>query len=153
MRKILFGAGTCTLAFALGSALFAQSAAGPKLNDQAEQLQHGKYLVEEVAMCGDCHTPFNEQGHPVKEKHLQGAMLMFKPIFPVPGWVDKSANIAGLKGWSDAQAITFLTTGVDPNGKMPGPPMPRYRFKETDAAAILVYLRSLDSAPAESASK
>lgn len=137
--------GVSLLALAASTALFAQNSSNSKV-------ERGKYLVEQVGMCADCHTPFSEKGEPVMEKHLQGAVLMFKPTVPIPGWAEKSANIAGLKGWSDAEAMKFLTTGVDPNGKMAGPPMPRYRFNDEDAAAILAYLRTFDKA-ATTASK
>jgi len=30
------------------------------------QIEHGKYLVERVGMCGDCHSPRNERGEFVK---------------------------------------------------------------------------------------
>lgn len=120
---------------------------------QSEKLKRGQYLVEKIGMCADCHTPFNEKGEPVMDKHLQGAVLMFKPTVPVPGWAERSANIAGMKGWSDAEAIKFLTTGVDPNGKSPAPPMPRYRYTKADAAAVLAYLRSLEPQQSAGASK
>lgn len=150
MQKWGVAAGVCLLA---GMAcVFAQDAPKKTMNPSA-QLKRGKYLVESVGMCADCHTPFNEQGQPLMEKHLQGAMLMFKPTVPVPGWVEKSANIAGLKGWTDDEAIKFLTTGVDPNGKHAGPPMPQFRYNKRDAAAIVAYLRSLAPASAASSSK
>ncbi len=98
-------------------------------------------------MCGDCHTPRNEKGEPVPGKTLQGAVLAFKPIAPMPVWADKSSNIAGLPGWTDEQAVKFLMTGIAYN-ELPGrPPMPQYRFNEQDAEAIVAYLRSL--APAD----
>lgn len=154
MRKFALLGGVCVLAFAATiTAQEAASAAPKKKDTSAAQVKRGEYLVENIGMCADCHTPFNEKGEPVKEKHLQGAPLMFKPTVPIPGWAERSANIAGLKGWTDAEAIKFLTTGVDPNGKTPGPPMPRYRFNKADAAAIVAYLRSLAPTGKEAASK
>ena len=46
----------------------------------SSQIQPGKYLVESVALCGDCHTPHNEKGEPIQEKWLQGSPLPFKPL-------------------------------------------------------------------------
>jgi mono/diheme cytochrome c family protein len=151
-KAALFG-GVCLLAVV--SATFAQNAgsATPKKTASSAQVKRGEYLVEKIGMCNDCHTPFNEQGQPIAEKHLQGAPLMFKPTVPVPGWVERSANIAGLKGWSDAEAIKFLTTGIDPNGKNPGPPMPAYRYNKEDAAAVAAYLKSLKPSGNEAAQK
>jgi len=98
-------------------------------------------------MCGDCHNPHNEQGEPIKEQLLQGTILPFKPLVPMPVWAEKSPNIAGLPGWEKDAAIKFLMTGVAPNGLPGRPPMPQYRFNQPDAEAITAYLKSL--APAK----
>ena len=107
----------------------------------------GKYLVEQVGLCGDCHTPRNDKGEFVKEQWLKGATLDFKPIAPVPVWVDKAPAIAGLPGWEKDAAIRFLMTGVASNGLPSRPPMPQFRFNVQDAQAIVAYLKSL--APAK----
>jgi hypothetical protein len=103
----------------------------------------GKYLVEQVGLCGDCHTPRNDKGEFVKEQWLKGATLDFKPIAPVPVWVDKTPAIAGLPGWEKDAAIRFLMTGVGTNELPSRPPMPQYRFNVQDAQAIVAYLKSL----------
>jgi hypothetical protein len=110
----------------------------------AAAVARGKYLVEQVGMCGDCHTPHNEKGEPIKEQWLQGTLLPFKPIVPMPVWADKTPAIAGLPGWEKEGAIKFLMTGIAYN-ELPGrPPMPQYRFNQPDAEAIVVYLKSLE---------
>lgn len=106
------------------------------------KLEHGKYLVTRVGKCQDCHTPHNERGEEIKEKWLQGSPLPFQPIVQMP-WVGTAPPIAGLDGWTDAQALKFLTTGIKKDGKPATPPMPEYRFNDFDAAAVLAYLRSL----------
>jgi mono/diheme cytochrome c family protein len=113
----------------------------------AAVLARGKYLVENVGLCGDCHTPHNEKGEAIKEQLLQGAVLPFKPIVPMPVWADKTPAIAGLPGWEKDAAIKFMMTGIAYNGLPGRPPMPQYRFNQTDAEAIVVYLKSL--APAK----
>jgi hypothetical protein len=110
----------------------------------AAAVARGKYLVENIGMCGDCHTPRNEKGEPVKEQWLKGTALDFKPTVPIPVWADKSANIAGLPGWEKAAAITFLMTGIAYNGLPARPPMPQYRYNQLDAEAIVAYLKSLE---------
>ncbi|HLW84784.1 MAG TPA: c-type cytochrome [Candidatus Sulfotelmatobacter sp.] len=110
------------------------------------QIARGKYLVNNVGLCGDCHTPTNEKGEPVKEQWLQGATLGFKPTEPVPGWADKAPNIAGLPGWDKDAAIKFMMTGIAHNGLPSHPPMPQYRFNLQDAQAIVAYLKSLEPA-------
>ncbi len=103
----------------------------------------GKYLVEQVGLCGDCHTPRDDKGEFVKEQWLKGATLDFKPIGQVPVWADKAPAIAGLPGWEKDAAIRFLMTGVASNGLPSRPPMPQYRFNVQDAQAIVAYLKSL----------
>ncbi len=110
----------------------------------AARVARGKYLVEQVGLCGDCHTPRNEKGELVKEQWLKGATLDFKPIAPVPVWADKAVNIAGLPGWEKDAAIRFMMTGIAANQLPARPPMPRYRFNEPDAEAIVAYLKSLE---------
>ncbi len=52
-------------------ALLGLTAVSPAVSDS--KLERGRYLVEQVALCGDCHTPHNEKGEPIREKLLQGA--------------------------------------------------------------------------------
>jgi hypothetical protein len=142
--KKLF-AGVIAFFFLLAPILIGQK---PKSHgSSAVTLARGKYLVEDVGLCGDCHTPHNEKGEPVKEKYLQGASLDFKPTAPVPVWADQASNIAGLPGWDRDAAIRFMMTGLAYNGLPSRPPMPQFRFNLQDAQAIVAYLQSL--APAK----
>jgi len=99
------------------------------------QTAHSKYLVERVAMCTNCHGP-----------QLQGGPLHVKPIKPIKGWASEAPGIAGLPGWSKPAAAKFLQTGLGPDGKPAGPPMPRYSLNTDDAAAVVAYLKSLKPA-------
>src|SRR6266581_3098952 len=83
--------------------------------DKSAQVERGKYLVEQVARCGDCHSPVNEKGEPIPGKELRGGALTFKPVAPKPAWADKAPNIAGLRGWDEDAAIKFLMTGISYN--------------------------------------
>jgi len=104
----------------------------------------GKYLVNDVGLCGDCHTPSNEKGEPIKERYLRGASIDFKPTVSVPVWADKAPDIAGLPGWQKDAAIKFFMTGIGYNGLPRRPPMPQFRFNEPDAEAIVAYLKSIE---------
>jgi mono/diheme cytochrome c family protein len=110
---------------------------------QSAKIAHGKYIVEDVGMCGDCHSPRDEKGGLIPGKILQGAVLGFKPIMPMPVWADQTPNIAGLPGWTDEQAVKFLMTGAAYNGLPGRPPMPQYRMNRQDAEAVVAYLQSL----------
>jgi mono/diheme cytochrome c family protein len=127
------------------------ASAQPK-SSNASQLSRGKYLVERVGMCGDCHSPRNERGQFVKEQWLAGSPLGFKPTAPIPGWVEVAPGIAGLPGWNEKDAVAFLSTGKGLNGKTAGPPMPEFRFAPADAEAVVAYLKSLKPQPASAGS-
>jgi len=137
--------GKCILVFAAILAIgigTSQIAAQSPVGKQA-QIARGKYLVDGVARCGECHSPMNDKGEPILGKEYRGATLIFKPIAPMPVWADKAPNIAGLRGWEDEDAVKFLMTGIAYNDLPARPPMPQYRMSKEDAQAVVAYLRSL----------
>lgn len=105
--------------------------------------QRGRYLVESIAGCADCHSPRDTRGQFIPAQHLMGAPLGFAPTVPMPAWGAVAPQIAGLPNHTDEQAVTLLTTGLKPDGSMPRPPMPQFRFTAEDARAVVAYLRSL----------
>ncbi len=107
------------------------------------QVDRGKYLVEEIARCQECHTPRTADGALDRSRWLQGATVWFKPIVPVSDWAYSAPPLAGLPSYSDEDATNVLEKGVGPNGYPVRPPMHDYRMKHEDAAAIVAYLRSL----------
>jgi len=117
--------------------------ARPAGSSPADTIERGRYLVQQVGLCGDCHTPHNEKGDPIADQALQGANVFLKPMNPVPNWAEYTPAIAGFPGFTDEQAVTFLTTGKDAGGQFAAPPMPQYRFSREDAVAVLSYLKSL----------
>ncbi|VVM06649.1 Nicotinate dehydrogenase subunit B [Methylacidimicrobium cyclopophantes] len=109
-----------------------------------ERIQHGKYLVEAVALCSECHTPRNERGELLREKWLQGGIVPGLGPECTGSLVREAPPIAGLpEGWSQADMVQFLETGMTPAGKYPRLPMPPYRMSHADALAITLYLEGL----------
>lgn len=145
-RKTLGALGAVCLAFATSSTtLAAPIDAAPPLRAASERdplLTRGRYLVENVGLCADCHTPRNEKGQFVTKDWMMGTPLGFKPLMPMP-WAPAAPQLAGLPTMSEAQAITFMQTGKRPDGSSPLPPMPEYRFNAADAKAVVAYLKSL----------
>jgi len=139
-RKLAWGA----MAFLLLAGMIWGEGAKPDVSDTAskDQITHGKYLVDNVAGCNDCHTPFTDKGTPDESKYLQGAPLMFKPTVPMP-WAEVAPGISGLPSLSEKEAVEFLMTGKLPAGRQPRPPMPPYRLNKDDAEAVVAYLKSL----------
>jgi len=114
--------------------------------DVADLVKHGEYLVNEVAHCSHCHTPHDDRGKPDRARLLRGATLPIRPKKETKNWADKSPDITsgGLAGqWGEQAMVKFLTTGVDPDGKKPRPPMPVFHLHARDARAVFLYLNSL----------
>ena len=110
-------------------------------------IEYGKYLVENLGGCGDCHTPTLANGQLDQTHWLKGAMLVFQPIHPIPHWKAASPDItpAGPKWrkWGEAGFVTFLETGAWPDGDKADPPMPAFHLHARDARAIVAYLKTL----------
>jgi mono/diheme cytochrome c family protein len=131
--------------------LLVLSWAGDKPPASDPKIERGKYLIDKVALCGDCHTPHDEKGEPIAGRKLQGAALAFEPTVPVPVWAATAAGIAGLPRLSDADAIALLSTGETTKGIRARPPMAAFRLTRQDAEAVVSYLRSLPAGAEEKA--
>lgn len=128
----------CTvITLALGNAVFAQDAV----------LARGKYLVEDVARCQECHTAKNAGGEPDRAKWLKGGALSFKPVTDIPRWhataPDLTSTSALWQRWGMDGMVKFLETAKNPRGGGADQPMPAYQLPHEDAVAIATYLKSL----------
>ena len=106
-------------------------------------VERGKYLVENVAMCGECHTPRNAGGNLKYDAWLQGATTWIRPVAPIQPWADTAPPLAGVPSFTDAQLATVLEQGIGPEGETLRPPMHIYHMHPEDAKAIIAYLKSL----------
>jgi mono/diheme cytochrome c family protein len=109
----------------------------------AALVEHGRYIVESVAMCELCHTPRDEHGNPDRGRWLQGGPAQLRPSYPSPYWALIEPKIGGGPPGTDADFIKLLTTGISRTGSPPNPPMPPFRMTRADAEAVLAYLKSL----------
>lgn len=109
----------------------------------AAQVERGRYLVEEVARCWECHTPRNEDGQPDHSRWLQGAPIWIMPVHPDPNWAMRAPDIAGFPSFTEAQGEKILEQGIGPNGLPIRQPMHNYHLSHEDAVAIIAYLRTL----------
>jgi len=104
----------------------------------------GKYIVEHVALCVECHTPRDENGILQLREYLKGAPVPVKsPPYPQMKWALKAPPIAGLPGYTEEQSIRLLMDGLTRDGGRPDPPMPQFRLNRADAEAVVAYLKSL----------
>ncbi|MDT7953006.1 MAG: c-type cytochrome [Acetobacteraceae bacterium] len=107
-------------------------------------VERGRYIVERVGMCADCHSPRDQTGAPIAEMAFGGAPIGFAPMHPMPVWAEYAPRLMGLPAGYDAVSLArFLQTGVRPDGSEARPPMPPYRLDADDAASVAAYLESL----------
>src|SRR5689334_8086156 len=69
----------------------APSAGGPVV-------ERGRYLVHDVALCIQCHSPRDENGNLIETKLLTGARIPFDSPFPGQAWAYQAPNIRGMIG-------------------------------------------------------
>jgi mono/diheme cytochrome c family protein len=125
-----------------------ESAQQPATNHAANaatnsEIERGHYLVEEVAKCGECHTPRNENGELRQDAWLSGAPNWIRPVAPIRNWADNVPALAGWPSFTEEQGERILEKGTGPEGEELRPPMHIYHMKHEDAKSIIAYLKSL----------
>uniref|UniRef100_A0A832IB82 C-type cytochrome n=1 Tax=Eiseniibacteriota bacterium TaxID=2212470 RepID=A0A832IB82_UNCEI len=106
----------------------------------------GEYLVT-LGGCNDCHTPGAMYGAPDMERMLSGSEVGWRGPFGVT----YASNLTpdpetGIGGWSEADIVKALKTGMRPDGSAIMPPMPWQnlaRATDEDLRAIAAYLKSI----------
>jgi mono/diheme cytochrome c family protein len=107
-------------------------------------VNRGKYLVDALGHCGECHTPRNFLGGPKKDRYMAGAPDVAPNLTPTR-----------LKKWGDGELREFLANGLTPDGDVPAKEMGEVIANTTsqlareDLDALIAYLRSLPSLPEE----
>lgn len=112
-------------------------------SNAAGDVARGKYLVENVAMCGQCHTPRLSDGTLDQTRELQGAPVFMRPAYPDENWPLTAPRIGGTPPASDTDMVKLLTTGIWTTGKPLRFPMMPFRMSEPDAKSVVAYLRSI----------
>jgi mono/diheme cytochrome c family protein len=114
-------------------------------------IERGRYLVEHVSLCGDCHTPRNFIGVPNQSLYLAGAGAKTSPLGEdIPNITpDKDT---GIGDWKREDIAELLMTGTKPDfdnvqGLMAeviqGTPHGFKDMRREDALAIADYLKSI----------
>src|SRR5579872_447424 len=145
LSGLLIALSTCgTPAFAQNNrALTNKSTETPKTG----AVDRGKYIVEGLSRCGQCHTPRDNGGNPDRSHWLEGAPVWLKSAEPNQDWPLQAPRIAGNPPGTDAEMVTLLTTGIWKDGKYLRQPMPQFRMSRQDAESVVAYLKSLNSTP------
>jgi mono/diheme cytochrome c family protein len=114
--------------------------------DADTPVERGRYLVETIAACGNCHTPLGGNG-PELEKQLAGGMV----ILDIPPMRAVAPNITpdletGIGSWTDDEIARAIREGIRPDGSVIGPPMPFSMYRglaDDDLQAMVAYLRTV----------
>ncbi len=108
-------------------------------------LERGRYLMNGVVACGNCHTPMGPNG-PQMDREMAGGLEFKEQPFTAYASNLTPDTETGIGRWSDQQIVSAIREGKRPDGPVIGPPMPigLYRgISDSDARAIVAYLRSL----------
>lgn len=116
-----------------------------------ERLAHGKYLVEGVLGCLDCHSQLNGEPSP-GEAPVFTARGGGRVMVNQGGFILAAPNITpdvetGAGSWSDDQLARSIREGIGHDGRTLFPIMPYQNFRslsDEDLASVIVYIRSLE---------
>lgn len=112
---------------------------------QSSEWNRGKYLVEALGHCGECHTPRGPFGGLERDHWLAGA--------PIPGAKGRFPNITPAKlKWSQADIVEYLSSGFTPTFDSAGGHMALVventaHLPPEDRAAIAAYLKIVPAQP------
>lgn len=117
---------------------------------EEEQVARGKYLVDVVGACTDCHTPRNATGAPILEQYLAGTECFVRlPNESCLNARNLTNHETGLANRSDEEIKRMIRDGVRPAAtgeEALFPVMPYYVFhniSDADLDAIVAYLRTV----------
>lgn len=116
---------------------------------QSASYNRGRYLVEALGHCGECHTPRTSLGGLDNTRAYSGST-----VGPEGGKVPNiTPHPDGIGAWSESDIVTVLESGMLPNGDFIGGAMGEVVTNSTskltakDREAIAVYLKSLAPIP------
>ncbi len=133
------------LAAGVLAALLGVEFSGAAQAQSQASVERGRYLVDTILACGNCHSP---KGPPdvVKGRDLSGGLTWDEPPFKVTASNITPDPETGIGKWTAAQLKSFLVTGVRPNGIPVVPLMPTAYYKALtadDLDAVVAYVRSV----------
>jgi len=110
-------------------------------------LQRGRYLVEGILTCGNCHTPRIPGGMLDPGRlHAGGPQTWETSEYKVKGSNITPDKDTGIGAWSENDVKRAIRDGVRPNGQQLAPQMPYGYYKiftPADLDAVVAYVRSL----------
>lgn len=134
-----------------GMALASALASVPAAAGQAEAVERGRYLVEGIMACGNCHSPRDGEGGIVAERKLSGGLSFDTPAFALTAPNITPDPETGIGTWNDDEIKRAIVEGVRPDHSyLPGTqlaaimPVSFYKaLTPDDLDAVVAYLRSV----------
>jgi mono/diheme cytochrome c family protein len=126
--------------------LLAMAAASAGSASAQTPVDRGKYLVNTIMTCQNCHTPKGPKGEPIFERDLSAGLSWDEKPFKVTASNITPDKQTGIGSWSDADVKKLLTKGVRPNGVPVAPIMPSDFYEiltPGDLNAIVAYLKTV----------
>jgi mono/diheme cytochrome c family protein len=110
-------------------------------------LERGKYLVEGILTCGNCHTPRGPKGVlDTAKRHAGGPQVWETAEYQVrPSNITPDKD-SGIGGWSAEQVKAAMRDGKRPSGAQLSPQMPYAFYKiftPADLDAVVAYVQSI----------
>ena len=108
-------------------------------------VERGKYLVEVIGACGNCHTPKGPSGE-LPGKHMAGGFSIKEAFGEAITPNITPHQETGIGRWTDTEIIRAIREGKGRDGRTLGPPMPYWLYRQLsdgDVKAIVAYLRTL----------
>ena len=74
----------------------------------------GKYLMESIVACGNCHIARGPQGQPLFDQSLSGGMVFDEAPFKAYAPNHHTRPGTGIGKWTDAQLAKAIREGIRP---------------------------------------
>lgn len=110
----------------------------------AGNIERGRYLVEALAACDNCHTPRGAAGYDLSNRFSGGAQTFSDKSYVVRGSNISPDRETGVGAWSSEELRAAIVDGIGRNGRL-APVMPSDSYKPltpSDLDAIIAFLRS-----------
>src|SRR6476660_4599092 len=119
-------------------------------SNRSASLEQGKYLVESVTICFECHSErdFSKPGWPIPPGRGGVGRILWGEGGPNQGIAPNITPDAatGIGKWSDEEIVRAIKGGIGKNGRLLNPEMPSRYFhslSDDEMHSIVLYLRSI----------
>ena len=111
---------------------------------RGEEIARGRYLVEALMACDNCHTPRGPDGYEISLRFSGGSQVFSEKDYTVRGSNISPDQHTGIGAWSDTQIRAAIIDGVGPTGRL-APVMPSESYRvltPQDIEAIIGFLHT-----------